>query len=74
MVVQIKKILKILLYGKKLKKVILCFGTHHGEKGFPGWHLECTSMSKKYLGDFFDIHGGGIDLKFPTSRKRNCSI
>lgn len=34
-------------------------------KGFPGWHLECTAMSKKYLGENFDIHGGGIDLKFP---------
>mgnify|MGYP001196589571 CR=1 FL=1 len=34
-------------------------------KGFPGWHLECTAMSKKYLGDNFDIHGGGMDLKFP---------
>ena len=33
--------------------------------GFPGWHLECTAMSNKYLGDQFDIHGGGIDLKFP---------
>ena len=33
--------------------------------GFPGWHLECTAMSHKYLGDKFDIHGGGIDLKFP---------
>ncbi|MFV0150629.1 cysteine--tRNA ligase [Empedobacter falsenii] len=33
--------------------------------GFPGWHLECTVMSTKYLGDFFDIHGGGMDLKFP---------
>ncbi|WP_333663027.1 cysteine--tRNA ligase [Chishuiella changwenlii] len=34
-------------------------------EGFPGWHLECTVMSTKYLGDFFDIHGGGMDLKFP---------
>ncbi|XCI74998.1 MAG: cysteine--tRNA ligase [Flavobacteriales bacterium] len=34
-------------------------------EGFPGWHLECTAMSVKYLGDTFDIHGGGIDLKFP---------
>ena len=34
-------------------------------KGFPGWHLECTVMSTKYLGDKFDIHGGGMDLKFP---------
>ncbi len=33
--------------------------------GFPGWHLECTAMSTKYLGKQFDIHGGGIDLKFP---------
>ena len=34
-------------------------------EGFPGWHLECTCMSTKYLGDSFDIHGGGMDLKFP---------
>ena len=34
-------------------------------EGFPGWHLECTVMSSKYLGEQFDIHGGGIDLKFP---------
>ncbi len=34
-------------------------------EGFPGWHLECTVMSTKYLGDKFDIHGGGMDLKFP---------
>lgn len=33
--------------------------------GFPGWHLECTVMSSKYLGEEFDIHGGGMDLKFP---------
>ncbi|TLV00045.1 cysteine--tRNA ligase [Dyadobacter luticola] len=33
--------------------------------GFPGWHLECTCMSSKYLGKQFDIHGGGMDLKFP---------
>jgi cysteinyl-tRNA synthetase len=33
--------------------------------GFPGWHLECTAMSKKYLGETFDIHGGGMDLIFP---------
>ena len=40
-------------------------------KGFPGWHLECTAMSNKYLGDEFDIHGGGIDLKFPH---HDCEI
>jgi cysteinyl-tRNA synthetase len=34
-------------------------------EGFPGWHLECTVMSTKYLGEQFDIHGGGMDLKFP---------
>ena len=34
-------------------------------KGRPGWHLECSAMSKKYLGDKFDIHGGGRDLLFP---------
>ena len=33
--------------------------------GFPGWHLECTVMGQKYLGKTFDIHGGGMDLKFP---------
>ncbi len=33
--------------------------------GFPGWHLECSAMSTKYLGKTFDIHGGGMDLKFP---------
>ena len=33
--------------------------------GFPGWHLECSAMSTKYLGDIFDIHGGGMDLQFP---------
>jgi cysteinyl-tRNA synthetase len=34
-------------------------------EGFPGWHIECTVMSTKYLGETFDIHGGGMDLKFP---------
>ena len=34
-------------------------------RGRPGWHLECSAMSGKYLGDTFDIHGGGIDLRFP---------
>ncbi len=33
--------------------------------GFPGWHCECTAMGRKYLGDEFDIHGGGMDLLFP---------
>ncbi len=34
-------------------------------EGFPGWHIECSAMSSKYLGDPFDIHGGGMDLQFP---------
>lgn len=34
-------------------------------EGFPGWHLECSVMSTKYLGEQFDLHGGGMDLKFP---------
>lgn len=34
-------------------------------EGFPGWHIECSAMSKKYLGETFDIHGGGMDLLFP---------
>lgn len=33
--------------------------------GFPGWHLECSTMGEKYLGECFDIHGGGMDLRFP---------
>ena len=39
--------------------------------GFPGWHLECTAMSTKYLGETFDVHGGGMDLKFPH---HDCEI
>ena len=34
-------------------------------EGFPGWHLECSAMGTKYLGEEFDIHGGGMDLMFP---------
>ena len=34
-------------------------------EGFPGWHIECSAMSSKYLGETFDIHGGGMDLMFP---------
>ena len=34
--------------------------------GFPGWHCECTAMGRKYLGEEFDIHGGGIGLDVPT--------
>ena len=46
--------------------------------GFPGWHLECSVMSTKYLGENFDIHGGGMDLKFPhheceIAQSKTCS-
>lgn len=44
--------------------------------GFPGWHLECSAMSAKYLGDEFDIHGGGMDLLFPHHEcelAQNCA-
>ena len=49
--------------------------------GFPGWHLECSAMSEKYLGKEFDIHGGGMDLLFPhheceiaqNTASRGCS-
>lgn len=34
-------------------------------RGRPGWHLECSAMARRYLGDTFDIHGGGVDLRFP---------
>ena len=40
-------------------------------EGFPGWHLECSTMGEKYLGNHFDIHGGGMDLKFPH---HDCEI
>lgn len=44
--------------------------------GFPGWHLECSTMSEKYLGEEFDIHGGGMDLLFPHHEcelAQNCA-
>ena len=40
--------------------------------GFPGWHIECTAMSTKYLGERFDIHGGGMDLLFPHHESEVC--
>ncbi len=52
------------LWKKAEPRHIMKWGSPWSE-GFPGWHIECTAMSNKYLGDIFDIHGGGIDLKFP---------
>ena len=40
-------------------------GTARGGRGRPGWHIECSAMSLKYLGNHIDIHGGGLDLVFP---------
>ncbi len=52
------------LWKKASPAHIMRWNSPWGE-GFPGWHLECTAMSTKYLGETFDIHGGGLDLKFP---------
>ncbi len=52
------------LWKKASPEHIMRWPSPWGE-GFPGWHLECSVMSTKYLGKTFDIHGGGMDLKFP---------
>ncbi len=52
------------IWKKAEKGHIMHWPSPWGE-GFPGWHLECSAMSTKYLGSEFDIHGGGMDLKFP---------
>ena len=50
---------------KKASPVHIMHWPSPWSEGFPGWHLECSTMSEKYLGKEFDIHGGGMDLKFP---------
>ncbi|MEX2456419.1 MAG: cysteine--tRNA ligase [Balneolaceae bacterium] len=52
------------LWKKASPEHIMRWDSPWGE-GFPGWHIECTTMSTKYLGERFDIHGGGLDLQFP---------
>jgi len=52
------------LWKKASPQHIMRWSSPWGE-GFPGWHIECSAMSAKYLGETFDIHGGGFDLKFP---------
>lgn len=52
------------LWKKATPEHIMRWDSPWGE-GFPGWHIECTTMSTKYLGEHFDIHGGGLDLQFP---------
>lgn len=56
---------------KKAEKGHLMHWPSPWGEGFPGWHLECSAMSTKYLGEEFDIHGGGMDLKFPH---HDCEI
>ena len=58
------------LWKKAGKKHIMKWNSPWGY-GFPGWHIECSAMGHKYLGKQFDIHGGGIDLKFPH---HDCEI
>lgn len=52
------------LWKKAMPEHIMQWNSPWG-KGYPGWHIECSAMSRKYLGDVFDIHGGGMDLLFP---------
>ena len=52
------------IWKKAAPEHIMRWASPWGE-GFPGWHLECSAMSSKYLGNHFDIHGGGMDLVFP---------
>lgn len=52
------------LWKKASPEHIMRWRSPWGE-GFPGWHCECTAMGRKYLGESFDIHGGGMDLVFP---------
>jgi cysteinyl-tRNA synthetase len=52
------------IWKKAAPEHIMRWPSPWGE-GFPGWHLECSAMSRKYLGDLSDIHGGGLDLMFP---------
>jgi cysteinyl-tRNA synthetase len=59
-----KSPLDFALWKKADERHIMQWKSPWGQ-GFPGWHLECSVMSTKYLGETFDIHGGGMDLKFP---------
>lgn len=59
-----KSPLDFALWKKASEEHLMKWPSPWGE-GFPGWHLECSAMSSKYLGTEFDIHGGGLDLLFP---------
>ncbi len=58
------------MWKKASAEHIMRWPSKWGE-GFPGWHIECSAMSTKYLGEEFDIHGGGMDLQFPH---HDCEI
>ncbi len=59
-----RKSVDFALWKKAAPEHIMKWSSPWGE-GFPGWHMECSAMSTKYLGEQFDIHGGGMDLMFP---------
>jgi len=59
-----RNIVDFALWKKAQPEHIMRWSSPWGE-GFPGWHLECSAMATKYLGEHFDIHGGGMDLMFP---------
>ena len=59
-----KSPMDFVLWKPKKEKEVICFDSPWG-RGRPGWHIECSAMSKRHLGDEIDIHGGGIDLIFP---------
>ena len=59
---------------KKQKEGEPSLGKARGEMGRPGWHIECSAMVNKHLGETIDIHSGGQDLDFPASTEnRNCT-
>ena len=58
------------IWKKASPEHIMRWSSPWGE-GFPGWHMECSAMSEKYLGKTFDIHGGGMDLRFPHHETRS---
>ena len=60
-----KKDIQWTLFYGKLKKRENQVGSSPWGEGRPGWHIECSVMSSRYLGDTIDIHAGGQDLKFP---------
>ena len=59
-----RKVVDFAIWKKANPEHIMRWASPWGE-GFPGWHMECSAMSEKYLGKTFDIHGGGMDLVFP---------